>query len=132
MGIRVSSKEATQRQLRVGEQVRHILSDIFRDLGFYNIPGLAGMSITVSEVRISADMNHATVFVLPLGVEKPGSDFEESLNAIAPQIRHDMSRHLRMKYLPKLFFKFDHSFGEASKMDALLHEAHKKDQHEPV
>lgn len=126
-----SSKPLTQRQLRVGEQVRHILSDIFRNLDFYNIPALNGVSVTVSEVRVSPDMHNATVYVLPLGKD-PDEEFEKSLNAISPQLRHDMCRELRMKYAPRLHFKFDHSFSEASKMDNLLHQAQKKDELESV
>lgn len=131
MSHRFTSKEATQRQLRVGEQLRHILADILRNVSFYNVPALAGVSITVSEVKVSSDMHHATVYVLPLGQE-PSDDFEKSLNTIAPQIRHDLGRQLRMKFTPKLFFKFDHSFGEASKMEELLFQAHLKDEVESV
>ena len=131
MNKQASGKALTQRQLRVGEQVRHILSDIFRDLDFYNAPALRGVSVTVSEVRVSPDMHNATVYVLPLGRE-PDAEFESALNDISPQLRHDMARELRMKYTPKLYFKFDHSFAEASKMDELLYQAHKKDATESV
>ena len=77
----------SQRQLKVGETVRHALSDVFMREDIYNPTTYSEINITVSEVRISPDLRNATVFVMPLG----GSNQEETvavINQMAPQLRH--------------------------------------------
>ncbi len=111
-------KEPTQRQLRVGEELRHALSTVlFRnDVGD---PALDGLSITVSEVRISPDLRHATAYVAPLG----GMDAErmiELLSKSAPQIRRAVTSRVNLRYSPHIRFKRDESFDYAMKINELM------------
>ncbi len=111
-------KAPTQRQLKVSEELRHSLSGIFRQGSFYE-PALSGISITVSEIRISPDLKNATVYVSPLGGQAP-EGFLETLNEIAPQLRYELTRQVNLRFSPKLFFKMDNSFAVASNIDAIL------------
>ena len=113
-----SGRERSQRQLRVGEVIRHALVDILAR-GEVHDPGLAGVSVTVTEVRVSPDLRNATVFVLPLG----GTHTEETLAALrraAPFLRHRLSEALTMRYLPSLSFTADTGFDEGARVDSLL------------
>lgn len=111
-------KEPTQRQLRVGEELRHALSTVlFRnDVGD---PALDGLSITVSEVRISPDLRHATAYVAPLG----GMDADrmiELLSKSAPLIRRAVTSRVNLRYSPNIRFKRDESFDYAMKINELM------------
>ena len=108
----------SQLQLRVGEEMRHALSGIFLTESFYE-PAISGVSITVSEVRVSPDLRNATIFVTPLGGKAP-QDFLEGLKRITPQVRFYLGKKIQMKYLPELFFKLDTSYEYAQKIDNLL------------
>ncbi len=108
----------SQRQLQVGESVRHALCEILaRDL--LRDPDLAGQSITVSEVRVSPDMRHATAFVLPLG----GGDVDTVLAGLrraAPYLSTQVGQLIHLKRTPRLAFERDGSFDRASEIDAVL------------
>lgn len=108
----------SQRQLQVGESVRHALCEVLgRDL--LRDPDLAGQSITVSEVRVSPDMRHATAFVLPLG----GGDVDTVLTGLAraaPYLSTQVGRLIHLKRTPRLAFERDGSFDRASEIDAVL------------
>lgn len=106
------------RLLRVGENVRHAISATLAR-GDVQDPDLAGASITVSEVRVSPDLRNATVFVMPLGGDDQGTIIK-ALNRNSAYIRGEMSKVVHMKYMPRLKFKLDDSFDEASHIDALL------------
>ena len=106
------------RLLRVGENVRHAISSILAR-GDVQDPELAGRSVTVSEVRISSDLRHANVFVMPLGGD-PNGIITKALNKNSAYIRGEMSKVVDMKYMPQLKFKIDESFDEASHIEALL------------
>ncbi len=98
----------SQRQLRVGELIRRTLSDVLAR-GDVHDPALSGLSITVGEVRLSPDLKHATVFVLPLGGERA----EEMLAALRrnhSELRRLVSRQLTLKYAPDLRFRIDDTF----------------------
>jgi ribosome-binding factor A len=110
----------SQRQLRVGEQMRHVLADLLMRGGLRE-PALADAQLTVSEVRISADLRHAVVFVTELGGEL-GSERLEALARAAPQLRGEVTRRMRLKYAPDLTFRRDRSFAEAERIEALLAE----------
>ena len=126
MGAQQGVKQPSQRQLRVGEEVRQALSNIFMH-GETHEPLLDSGSITVSEVRISPDLKNATVYVMPLA----GGNKEEVMEALseyAPRIRKLMNRHVVLRYSPKLFFKLDNSFENANRINVLLNsERVKKD-----
>lgn len=106
------------RLLRVGEQVRHVLSDVLAR-GEVHDPVLAGHSVSVTEVRMSPDLRHATVFVKPL----LGGDESEVLAALkhhARYLRGEVARRVNLKFSAQLKFLPDESFDEASRIDALL------------
>lgn len=111
-------RERSVRQLRVGEELRHILAEILMR-GDLRDPDLIGRSITVSEVRVSPDMRNATAFVLPLG----GGDEDvvvAALGRAATFLRNEVGRKLHLKYLPNLSFLRDTSFDTARDIDKLL------------
>lgn len=112
------NKQRSVRQLRVGEELRHILAEILAR-GDLRDPDLAGRSITVSEVRVSPDMRNATVFVLPLGGGKE-KIVVEALGRAAAYLRSEVGRKLHLKYLPQLSFVSDDSFDNATQVDRLL------------
>ncbi len=115
-----SAKGPTQRQLRAGELVRHALSDIFSREEFDD-PALEGVSVTVSEVRMSPDLKHASIFVAPLGGdETKQKEVAEGLNRAAGFLRGRLGREIDMKFTPQLRFLSDASFEEAGKIDRLL------------
>jgi ribosome-binding factor A len=106
------------RLLRVGEQTRHALSEILMR-GDIHDPILATHSVSVTEVRMSPDLRHATVFVKPL----LGADEEEVLKALRRNVRYlrgEVSRRVNTKYAADLKFLADESFDEGSRIDRLL------------
>ncbi len=116
----------SQRQLRAGELIRHALVDILREEDIHDA-ALAGVSVTVTEVRLSPDLKHATCFVEPLGagVETAATSGHEgeiikALNAHAKFLRGQLGRRLDMKFTPDLRFRHDESFDAASHMDRLF------------
>ncbi len=112
------SKAPSQRQLRVGEELRHALAWIL-ERGEIRDPGLGGAAITVTEVRISPDLGNATAFVMPLG----GNDVPgvvEALNRAAPFVRRQLGKAVKLRRLPALDFVADTSFDEAGRIESLL------------
>ena len=108
-----------QRQLRVGEEIRHVLAALFERETFRD-PGLAGKHITVTEVRPSPDLRHARVYVVPLG----GGDTApvlEGLKRVKPYLRRQLADRLQIRYIPDLNFAADQSFDEAERIARLLH-----------
>ena len=106
------------RLLRVGEQVRHALSEILMR-GDVHDPVLASHLVSVTEVRMSPDLRHATVFVKPL----LGSDEAEVLKALKANVRYlrgEVARRVNIKYAAMLKFLPDESFDEGSRVDQLL------------
>jgi ribosome-binding factor A len=111
----------SQRQLRVGELVRHAIADILAR-GRVVDPDLDGKIITVPEVRLSPDLKIATVYVMPLG-GKGGPMLVKALARNARYIKGEMSKTMRdMRTIPDLRFRFDEMFDEASRIDKLLHD----------
>lgn len=107
-----------QRNLRVGEEIRHALADIFMR-GEVHSMELFGASITVSEVRVSPDLKNATAFVMPLaGKNKDG--LLEALKKSSPEIRHLVSKRVKLRHVPKIFFALDDSYEEAERINNLL------------
>ncbi|HHZ09263.1 MAG TPA: 30S ribosome-binding factor RbfA [Rhizobiales bacterium] len=112
-------KGPSQRQLRVGEQVRHALSDLLRR-GEVGDDLIEASVISVSEVRMSPDLRIATAFVAPLGVRDEEA-VVAALNRHARFIRGKMSPALRqMKYMPEFRFRLDTSYDNMSRIDELL------------
>jgi ribosome-binding factor A len=109
----------TQRQRRVAEEIRHVLAGLFTR-GALRDPALAGVSLTVTEVRISPDLRHATAFVARLG----RSDVAELLPALhraAPALRRQMAQALRLRLVPEVSFQPDSTIDYASRIEQLLH-----------
>ncbi|GAA5105992.1 30S ribosome-binding factor RbfA [Bartonella jaculi] len=128
----------SQRQLRIGEQVRHALAHILQR-GILLDDVLKNMVISISEVRMSPDLKIATCFVSPLSTLDHTShgDVVDILNKHSRFIRGEISHSLRqMKYMPELRFRLDSSFDNFSKIDTLLRspevarDLHRVDEHE--
>jgi ribosome-binding factor A len=118
---KTKSKETlgpTNRQLRAGENIRHVLVQIIAR-GEIHDPNLKGISITVGEVRMSPDLKHANVFVSALGEQDP-EPIAKALNHAAAFLRGQMARELDAKFTPKLRFIPDKSYDVALKIDSLL------------
>ena len=108
----------SQRQLRVGEVVRHAVADILSQ-GSVHDPDLEGHIITVPEVRMSPDLKLATVYVMPLG----GRDIEEVLAALERNkkyLRGEIARGVNLKFAPEIQFRADERFDEAERIEKLL------------
>ena len=117
---RQQQKGPTQRQLRVAEEIRHVLSAIFLRNDFRD-PDLADAKITVTEVRISPDMKNATAFVARLG----RSDVDHLMPALkraAPYLRSLIAPMLKMRAIPALSFQPDATLEYAMKIDRLMHQ----------
>lgn len=111
----------SQRQLRMGELIRHALSDLFAR-GALSDPALAGVSLTVTEVRASPDLKNATVFVTPLG----GEDMDQIVSALERAsgfLRAQVARSIEVRYTPNLQFEADRTFENARRIDDLLNQA---------
>ena len=110
------------RLLRVGEQVRHVLSEILQR-GDVHDDVLASHPVSVTEVRMSPDLRHATVFVKPL----LGQDEEAVLKALRTNtayLQREVAGRVRMKYAARLKFLADESFDEGTHIDRLLRSGH--------
>lgn len=106
------------RLLKVGERVRHVLSDIFTRQQVHD-DTLSAHSLSVTEVRMTPDLRNATVYVKPL----LGVDQEEVLNALrhnTAYLQREVARRLGLKYAAKLKFRADESFDEADRIEKLL------------
>jgi ribosome-binding factor A len=109
----------SQRQLRVAEEIRHVLSGIF-GRGEFRDPDLATAQITVTEVRIGPDLKRATAFISRLG----RSDADALLPALTratPYLRGQVAKALRLRIAPDLTFQPDHALDYAMKIDELMH-----------
>jgi ribosome-binding factor A len=113
-----NNPEKSVRSLRVGEQVRHVLSEILQR-GDVHDDTLASHLVSVTEVRMSPDLRHATVFVKPL----LGKDEDAVLKALRTNtayLQREVASRVQTKYAAKLKFLADESFDEGSHIDALL------------
>ncbi len=109
----------SQRQLRVGEEMRHALAAILRE-GHFRDPDLAGASITVTEVRVSPDLKAATAFVMPLAGEGRETVLA-ALKRAAPYLRARLAEHLSLRSAATLSFQLDTAFDTAERIEGLLH-----------
>ena len=113
-----TGRSPSQRQLRVGEELRHALASLLQRGGFRD-PELRDLNVTVTEVRVNPDLKNATAFVTPLG----GGQLEETVAALrraAPFFRAQIARTVRLRYVPRLTFEADTSFDYAERIDRLL------------
>ena len=108
----------SQRQLRVGELVRHAIADMLTR-GDVHDPVIEGHLITVPEVRMTADLRLATIYVMPLG----GRDAEEVIAAFERHkkfLRGEIAHRINLKFAPDIRFRVDERFAEAERIDKLL------------
>ena len=113
-----SAAGGSQRQLRVGETVRHAVADILVD-GSVHDADLEGHIITVPEVRMSPDLKLATIYVMPLG----GRDTEIVIAALERNkkfLRGEVARRVNLKFAPDVRFRVDERFDEAERIEKLL------------
>ena len=109
----------SQRQLRVGESLRHTLSEILTREDFFD-PDLANVSITISEISVSPDLSNARVYTMPLG----GVNVDvvlPALNRLAPVIQSLVAKKVHLRRTPRLRFLLDDSFENAARMNRLIH-----------
>lgn len=111
-------RSPSQRQLRVGEMLRHALSEIL-SRGEVRDPELDGVSVTVTQVKPSPDMRYAIVYCEPLG-GKNAAKVVEALNRHRGFVRGLMGRQIALKFTPELRFAEDTSFAEAEKIEMIL------------
>jgi ribosome-binding factor A len=115
---REQSAGGSQRQLRVGELIRHELAAML-SRGDVHDPVIEAHLITVPEVRMSADLRVATIYVMPLG----GHDEEEVLGALDRNKRYmrgEIARRVNLKFAPEIRFRIDERFDEAERIEKLL------------
>jgi ribosome-binding factor A len=108
----------SQRQLRVGELIRHALAEMLAR-GEIHDDVLASHVVTVSEVRMSPDMRLATIYIMPLG----GKDLQPVLQALDRShkfIRSEIAHAVNLKFAPEIRFLADETFDEAERIDRLL------------
>ncbi|MSO74993.1 MAG: 30S ribosome-binding factor RbfA [Alphaproteobacteria bacterium] len=108
----------SQRQLRVGELLRAALVEALAR-GHLRDPVLQGVTITVTEVRMSPDLRHARAFIMPLGGAH-ADDVIVALNRAAGYLRHEVDRRVELRLSPEFHFELDGTFGEAARIEALL------------
>ena len=113
-----SAKGPSQRQLRVGEALRHALSDILFREDFFD-PDLENVSITISEISISPDLANARVYTMPLGGVKIETVLP-ALNRLAPLIQSIVAKKVHLRRVPRLRFLLDDSFENAARMNKLF------------
>ena len=108
----------SQRQFKVGEEIRHILARILLR-GDMHDPSVTGAEVTLSEVVVSADFSHARVYFTPLGKQNADETLA-GLVRIQPSLQHQLSKQLTTKRCPKLKFLLDTRFDAASRIDGLI------------
>ena len=104
--------------MRTGELVRHALVEILREEELQD-PALAGVSVTVTEVRLSPDLRHALCFIEPLGGEH-APEVVAGLNRVSKFLRGRLGHAVILKFTPDLKFIHDESFNEAARMGRLF------------
>lgn len=115
---REETRGPSQRQLRVGELIRHAMAELLAR-GEILDPEVSALMITVPEVRVSPDLKNATVFITPLA----GGDPKAAVKALDRHkrfIRGQVATRINLKYAPDLTFRFDDRFEESARIDAIL------------
>lgn len=118
---RGAAQGPTQRQLRVGEEMRHALVEILRE-GHARDPGIRDLNVTVTEVRVSPDLKNATAYVMPLGGEH-AQEGVAALNHAAGFFRGQLAHRIQLRYAPAVTFALDTSFDYAERIEGLLRAA---------
>lgn len=115
---RREGRAPSQRQLRVGEVIRHALAGIVQR-GVIHDPAFDGTVVTVPEVRMSPDLKSATVYVVPLG-GKGGDEIVAAFERNKKFLRGEIAREVNLRFSPDLRFRLDESFDEGDRIGKLL------------
>jgi len=130
-GHSAGPRPASQRQLRVGEELRHALAQLLRP-GELRDPALREANVTVTEVKVSPDLKNATAFVMPLA----GADAAEimaGLKRCAPFLKGRVAQMVELRQAPNIVFAVDTAFDSAARIEALLHRPEvERDLHPPL
>ena len=113
----------SQRQLRVGEELRHLISNALLRESFYD-QIIENNTITVTEVNVSPDLKNAKVYIMPLG-GKNKLEVLDSLNKSNGRIKKLISSNINLRQIPKLQFKIDETFEYAKNIENILQKAKK-------
>ena len=108
----------SQRQLRVGEELRHLISNALLRETFYD-QIIENNNITITEVNVSPDLKNAKVYIMPLGGENK-FDVLDSLNRANGRIKKLISNNINLRQLPKLQFRIDETFEYAKNIENIL------------
>ena len=114
----INNSIKSQRQLKVGEELRHLISNALLRSSFYD-EHIENNNITITEVNVSPDLKNAKVYVMPLGGEKK-LDVLNSLNKATGRLKKIISSNLSLRQTPKLIFKIDETFEYAKKINDIL------------
>ena len=117
------SSVKTQRQLKVGEELRHLISNALLRNSFYD-EYIKNNNITITEVNVSPDLKNAKVYVMPLGGENK-LDVLNSLNKASGRLKKIISSNVSLRQIPKLTFKIDETFEYAKKINDILNKIKK-------
>lgn len=108
------------RTLKVGELMRHVLADLLAR-GDIRDPVLDRHIVSVSEVRVSPDLRHATAYIMPVGATPEDQQAVlKALNSHAKRLKGELARRVNTKYAAEVHFEVDASYAEAARIDALL------------
>ena len=126
--MKATTNEPSQRMLRVGEQIKHVLAETLARGHFYEpILMEEAASVTVTEVRVSPDLKHATAYVMSLGGQKM-DQILPALNEEAFNFQKEINRQTQLKFTPKLQFRKDETFDKAQRLDSLINNIKYSDQ----
>ena len=114
----INNSVKSQRQLKVGEELRYLISNALLRSSFYD-EHIKNNNITITEVNVSPDLKNAKVYVMPLGGEKK-LDVLNSLNKVTGRLKKIISSNMSLKQTPKLTFKIDETFDYAKKINDIL------------
>ena len=114
----INNSIKSQRQLKVGEELRHLISNALLRSSFYD-EHIENNNITITEVNVSPDLKNAKVYVMPLGGKKK-LDVLNSLNKATGRLKKIISSNLSLRQTPKLIFKIDETFEYAKKINDIL------------
>jgi ribosome-binding factor A len=114
------NREHSQRQLRVGEELRHGLAELL-ERGDMRDPVLREARITVTMVDVSPDLRNATAFIVPLGGEH-ADEILAAMRRAAPYFRNRLAKMVDLRFAPEIRFELDRSFDNAARINRLLHD----------
>ena len=112
------SSVKSQRQLKVGEELRYLISNVLLKETFYN-EHISNNNVTITEVNVSPDLKNAKVYIMPLA-GKFQHEVVESLNKVSGRIKKLISTSVKLRQMPKIYFKIDDSFENAKNIENIL------------